>query len=135
MPNEATNFRESLAENVVDIAFGQGHFTESVMFFPIDDSIPPRLVDGIVTRKVKQRDKNQTVTIVEGMVRIQFQRSATLGVVELVQGDAVRLEETKQADCDRWTYQRTVGESPRTVIALFMKSTIAEYGNIQADQL
>lgn len=134
MPNEATNFRESLSENFTDIVIGQGHFTESVRFLPNDSSKPPRDVDAIVTRKVKRRDKKQGFKTVDGMIRILFQRSATLGVLNLVEGDAVRLA-TAAETCDRWVYQETVAESTYSVTALFMKSNVSEFGNMTADQL
>lgn len=134
MPNDATNFRESLAENLTDIAFGQGHFTETVWFYPCDSSIPPRDVDGIVTRKVKQRNNQRTLTTIDGLIRIKFQRSATLGVEQLVDGDAVRIS-TAASDSDRWVYQETVTETPNSVTALFMKSDVYQFGNLQADQI
>jgi hypothetical protein len=134
VPNEATNFRESLAENMTDIVFGQGHFTETVWFFPDDQSIPPRDIAGVITRKITRRNADRSVVVIEGMVRIKFQRSATLGVVRLVRGDAVRLPEAN-ADCDRWTYQETVAETPHSVTATFMKSDLLEIGNIQTGQI
>lgn len=134
MPNEATNFRESLSENFTDIVIGQGHFTETVRFFPNDSSKPPRDVTAVVTRKVKRRDQKQGFKTADSLVRILFQRSATLGVVNLVEGDAVRLE-TDTDDCDRWVHHETVAESVNSVTALFMKSTVTEFGNLTGNQL
>lgn len=119
---------------MTDIVFGQGHFTETVWFYPIDSSIPPRDVDAVVTRKVKQRNKQRGLITVDGLIRIRFQRSATLGVVQLVDGDAVRIS-TAVDDCDRWVYQETVEESENSVVALFLKSNVSEFGNMTADQL
>lgn len=134
MPNEATNFRESLAENLTDLAFGQGHFTETVWFYPNDPSIPPRDIDGIVTRKIKKRNKDRTLSTVDGLIRIKFLRSATLGVTDLVDGDAVRIS-TAADDSDRWAYEETVEESPHSVTATFLKKIVHKFGNMQADQL
>jgi len=38
MPNEATNFRECLAENLQTVFLGQGHFEESVTWFDAGES-------------------------------------------------------------------------------------------------
>ncbi len=122
MPNQATNFRECVAENLQEVFFGQGHFEEVVDWYDSDGAASRPVTVTDVTA-IGQPGANTHHQATGRAVHFLVTKDETLGILMPAKGMSL-----VRGDCTRWGFHKIVHDDAAAWVLEFVGGALDRVG-------